>query len=696
MSQFQTSGPNPQYGTRRGPVTQVPRTGITGSLVSPGLAAMPIDDRGAVMARQILNVIGGVGETAGMVGRMQEARNREQMQIAREQQMEEQSFAREQKAEERQAQMEQRAIEAADKGTGAQMANNNELRFVDQIRKGEVVFDKPEDAVAAWRSRGEELQLNPSQMAGWMAGSQRFIAESYDFNNRKTAEAQVSLAENYKAAVISGELAPEQAKVLAGFTFTKQGVVDQNAVDRFFLDVAKDASINGNEKLLNDASSQLSDQNRYVPELDKAKEEIKRFRNNQENAINISGWDIFYTGLNNNIPTSQMLDLVNDLEKKGVNQQNIFRMKDAIADKQRINQNELIKMRVEAAKVDFFNKTIERNFADTATNSGYNIKDEEIVLEDGTTFKVTKTEIEKSLVQRKQQELISQYPASPDQQLLGLVDWSGNNGISLEDVKNRFKAGAASINADTETLPPIAAEAYRTFKLIQNNNPNYIDRLDIGNQSALNLYETASILEENGIARNSLEALKMATQYRDPKSILRTTKEESEKIQRLVEAEIGLPKNSGVIAGVTLKSLPVVFTATGGNVEQAANILARKTRNMVGKANDLYTPLDDTISRVSYDNWQGITDILANEWISSRGLEKDAKRDSFYLVKSFGNNYVLADSVTGTRVGASLTSQQINEIGKRASLNKTKMMVEIGRMRREMGDVPPGGGMTAE
>jgi hypothetical protein len=707
MSRFQArpfdpapySGATPQYGTRRGTTTQVPRTGIAGSLSAPGLAAMPIDDRGAVMARQILNVIGGIGETVGMVGKMQEARNREQMQIAKEQEMEQ-----------RQAQMEQRAIEAADKGTGAQMANNNELRFVDQIRKGEVVFDKPEDAIAAWKARGEELQLNPSQMAGWMAGSQRFIAESYDFNNRKTAEAQVSLAENYKAAVISGELTPEQAKVLAGFTFTKQGVVDQNAVDRFFLDIAKDASVLGNEELVNGATSQLSDQNKYTIDNEKNRINLTAWKRNQEEDRDNQIQDIFASMQNNAVPESQMRETVRSWEKQGYNPRRIKQMLDTIDSLERDSLRQLQDRMDKQEIVSFNNGIIREYWTRSQAGNAYTILDsQEITLSSGNKHTLKQAEIEDGLHFLAQEHFRTQFENDPNRQLIEYVKWSTNNGLQPKEITASLQRAAAAINTEMTVLPEIAKEGYRRYKLLAEFSPNFIHSLPIGDEKAIRAYKVASHLQELGVYPNELEALRASVRYIDDRAIPVTPSETKEKIINDVASKIGASKNDNGLISHINKDVNLLMEITKDPKKTAEILVKNMEGNVVlDKSSGYVTILSQKLTDKARTRIDDIKNIVATRALGGTmtgGTQSvlprtvsfgEAKPENFFL-RMQPDGYELVSKITGLPYGGlPISFREMNSLADVADKNWADEVARRGKIQRRSEEeaamqIPPAG-----
>lgn len=683
MSQFQTSGPNPQYGTRRGPTTQVPRTGIVGSLSAPGLAAMPIDDRGAVMARQILNVIGGIGETAGMVGRMQEVRNREQMQIAREQAMEQKQTEREAEQTRRQILAWEESISAADKGTGVELAKENQLKFIDQIRRGEVVFDKPEDAAAAWNQMADTNGLNENQKKGWSSLGQQFVIEAYNYNNQKAAEAQASIISQHQSAIIAGELEPAQAKVLAGFILTKEGSVDQNAVDRFMLQTAQELAVNGDKAKSDAVLDQLSDKNRYVSEISKINTTIEKFKNNEQAAIDNAAWDGFFTAVNNKVPSSQLRDYVEFQRQSGVSPKNIASMNEAVDNREAQEIKESIEFQDNVAIEQFNREVVTGAMADAEKNVAYRLPETfEMETPSGKSHKITRGDVHKALIEIKQQQLIKQYPNSPDEQLVNLVEWAAKNAIPIVEIKERLKFAAAPIGSDTQTISPITAEGYRTYKLLRKRAPYYIDNLDIGDKTALSLYENAAIIEESKFSNDELGALQMASRFRQPEAITKPNAEEREKIYRLMAENLGVSENSSAMAELTGKNMDIVYSITR-NAEMTANNLSKRSANMIAKANDTITVIDRSITRDAVDNWQGITDIISKEYISNARIEKDAKPSDFFLLKTVDGNYALVHKVTGGALGNRISSVRINDLVDRASKNRAAEMIEFANRKRE-------------
>lgn len=682
MSQFQTSGPNPQYGTRRRAIARVPRTGITGSLSAPGLAAMPIDDRGAVMARQILNVIGGIGETVGMVGRMQEVRNREQMQIAKEQAMEQKQTEREAEQTRRQILAWEESISAADKGTGVELAKENQLKFIDQIRRGEVVFDKPEDAAVTWNQMADTNGLNENQKKGWSSLGQQFVIEAYNYNNQKAAEAQASIISQHQSAIIAGELEPAQAKVLAGFILTKGGAVDQNAVDRFMLQTAQELAVNGDKAKSDAVLDQLSDKNRYVSEISKINTTIEKFKNNEQAAIDNAAWDGFFTAVNNKVPSSQLRDYVEFQRQSGVSPQNITRMNEAADSREAEEIKESLEFQDNVAIEQFNREVVTGAMADAEKNVAYRLPEAfEMQTPSGKSHKITRGDVQKALIEVKQQQLIKQYPNSPDEQLVNLVEWAAKNAIPIIEIKERLKFAAGPIGGDDQTISPITAEGYRTYKLLRSRAPYYIDNLDIGDKTALALYENAAIIEESKFSNDELGALQMASRFRQPEAITKPNAEQREKIYRLIGENLGVPESGRAMADLT-KNMNIVFSITR-DPETTANNLSNRATNMIAKANDTITVIDRSVTRDAVNNWQGITDIISKEYISNAGLEKDVKPSAFYLQKTVDGNYALTDKVTGGVLGQHISSVQINDLVGRASKNKMAEMIEFANRKRE-------------
>jgi len=695
MTQFQYSGPNPMSGTRRSPVIDLPRTGRTASLAAPGLAAGVVDDRGAVMARQILNIIGGAGEVVSTIGRNQQIRDREQLQIAKEAEREAKEVERESKYEARIRDQELKAVEAADIGTGRELADDNELGFNNRILNGQIPFDKPEDAAEAWRLLGVEMNLNENQMRGWMSRRNRFVETAYTKMNRTVAESQNALIDNYRAAVISGELAPEQAKVVAGFVLTKDGVTDQNAIDRFMLETARDASIEGKKELVNSTLNQLSSKDKYTSEIEKVNINLTQFDNKQKQQINDRAIKQFSTLVYNEVPTSQMRDFIESQRKEGVDPTLIVtwaRNTDEIDNRR---QREVVERKDEEFKQNFNASVVSKYYNDSVVGNARTIEDAVIELPSGKSYSVSANQIEESISRMAQDNIRQLYPNDPNRQMTEYVKWATTNGIQPKDITAMMKRGAATINAETQQLSPLGAEGYRSYKLLSNFSPTFIHSLPIGDEKALRTYQIANEFEKLGIYGSEVESLRQATKYIEDRGIPNVPMETRSLIVKQVAQKIGVSPTDSSIAMDIDKNINLMMAVTK-DPNQTINILANRLNGRFVKDGDRTTILDARLNDSARANMVGIREIVANNYLSGKMNDVgpsqmkiefgDKTADNFYLQSDPGG-YLLIDREIGLPVsGMPISFSEINRLAPIAERNSMRKFVEKAESERRIAE----------
>lgn len=687
MSQIQTSGPSPQSVTRRRSPVPIDRIGITESLSSPGLAVGQATDRGAMLARQMLDVLGAAGGLASGIAQTRREARYEENRIKAEQDQ----LAREAKAEARDAKQLareeaaiQKAEEAALRGNGAQMGHESLQAVKSALTNDTVIWaDNPEASVDSWL-QAQTANLEPAQAVGFRAMRDELLAAAYAQRDRHLAQAKTNTLQEFGSAIASGQDPLEVAAT------ARMVLKDNNAVDKMLVDAGMDAARTGNTDLLARTRAALPDQAKYKTEMIVQDNHLSAWKNTNEAAI-----------------TEQFRNQVGSLKLSGATfaQQREFvakskgvpdavrssTMDSIVADEQQaISQSQKLALdawrkntdsQVNAAALSAFRAGI------ASTISPITVKSP-----DGKDVTYTVEEQVNAAMRTEFAEIDRRNQGNPTNALLEKIDLSARNGVPIPEIVNTLKAGGMASTSQAMSdpklaMPPAVLMGFGQYKALRDLTPAYLDRLEFDAKTR-DIYQTAALLQEVGVAGDDSDAMRQAVSVTtNPRPIVTM---EKATFAAKVASGIGNVGNSSYIAN-RAEEYGKVFLQAGKSPKDAANLAIERIKRNGKLVNGNFVILDDArLSADTRDFYDMISTKVAKAYskaVQPAGVTTTTVANpSDFVLEPRGSGYVLINKLTGMPASA-WSRYTAEELNAEAVKSRSEYIAELTR-RESLANIP--------